>query len=136
MPQRQVIYGFSFTDGELVLSLFDSLAPHYRMETYSGMAENILVEYDDTASAWQIKSWTNVPTTLPGKPAAKWRPWRFTASATLGWLPGEAAYVEAAPGVLILGHVAVGPTVRWNFADLRSGKADRLRLGARMTVVW
>jgi hypothetical protein len=135
MPQRQVLYGFSFVNGEYTASIFDSLEPHYRQETMTGLAENLLVEYDDASVTWSVRSWSNIKAGDFDKPE-KWSFWRFTGSATLGWSPGNEVWTEARPGVLILGHLALGPYARLSLADLRGSHWQKLQLGAYATLVW
>jgi hypothetical protein len=135
VPQRQVIYGFTRYGGLLTLSIFDSLAPHYR-QVLQSTADSLRVSYDEPAGAWTIESWPSGTQAIPSAPAKPWRPWRFTGSATVGWAPGSEVWTEVRPGVLLLGHVAAGPYARLSLADLRGGRLQRLQLGAYVTVVW
>jgi hypothetical protein len=135
VPQRQVIYGFTRYGGLLTLSVFDSLSPHYRQVEQS-TADSLRVSYNAPAGAWDIESW---PTRQaePERPKAQARrAWRLTASGTLGWSPGSGVWTELRPGVLFLGHAAVGPYARLSLDDLRGGRLERLQAGGFVTLVW
>ena len=138
LDQPQLIYGLSYIGRQLTMSTVRNVEPRYGQETWTDIDENFVAIWRDTGALWDVTCWPNGPGTPTVQHAASkpWKPWRLTASATLGWFPGEAAYIEANPGVLLLGHLAVGPTVRWNFADLRSGKLQTLRVGGRISLSW
>jgi len=137
-PQPQMVYGLSFTNRNLSLSIRQMLAgqPRYRQEVWTGLRPNFSVAWDTVGGQWSVTSWPDTGNVIAQPVAKRWSAWRPTVEAGLTWYPGSEVVATVAPGILMIGHLKVGAVGELSLAKLRTQQWSSTRVGLTAQIVW